>query len=237
MQILIDSHTHTYASGHAYNTLYEQITKAKQIGLKAICNTDHAEKMPGASSWVHFGNLRALPKEYEGIKIYKGVEANIINEQGDIDVKEIILDRLDFCIASLHDIVVHFDNKEQVTNAILNAMENKYINVIGHLCDPTFPFDLEKVAKKASETNTAIEVNNTSLNPNCYRFDKENTIINFLELCKKYNVRITTGSDSHFLDTLGDLTYAVDILNQVGYPEELVLNTNIHRFEQYFDIK
>lgn len=48
MDIVIDSHTHTIASGHAYSTILENALSAKNKGLKLLCTTDHAPEMPGA---------------------------------------------------------------------------------------------------------------------------------------------------------------------------------------------
>lgn len=42
MDIVVDSHTHTIASGHAYSTILENALAAKNKGLKLLCTTDHA---------------------------------------------------------------------------------------------------------------------------------------------------------------------------------------------------
>ncbi len=48
MKIVIDTHTHTIASGHAYSTVLENALAAKNKGLELLCITDHAPEMPGA---------------------------------------------------------------------------------------------------------------------------------------------------------------------------------------------
>ena len=45
MLAVIDTHTHTYLSGHAYSTIFENITVAAQKGLQGIVNTDHSPAM------------------------------------------------------------------------------------------------------------------------------------------------------------------------------------------------
>jgi len=47
MNLLLDTHTHTVASGHAYGTIMENAKEASKKGLKLICMTDHGPKMPG----------------------------------------------------------------------------------------------------------------------------------------------------------------------------------------------
>lgn len=48
MQIEVDSHTHTVASGHAYSTLTENAAAAAAQGIKLLAVTDHGPQMPGA---------------------------------------------------------------------------------------------------------------------------------------------------------------------------------------------
>lgn len=43
---VLDLHTHTYASGHAYNTMNEMAYAAKEKGLQLLGITDHAPAMP-----------------------------------------------------------------------------------------------------------------------------------------------------------------------------------------------
>ena len=42
-----DTHTHTIASGHAYNTIMEMVQAAAAKGLKALAITDHTKGVPG----------------------------------------------------------------------------------------------------------------------------------------------------------------------------------------------
>lgn len=237
MKFFIDTHTHTLASGHAYCTTLEYIKTAKEQGVRGIAITDHAPLMPGSCGYVHFSNLHIMPKEIDGVRVYTGVELNILNENGDVDLDDYILKRLDVVMASCHNIVSSIGDKDQITNALVNVMDNKYVRVIGHLCDPQFPFDLEKVVLKAKETNTALEVNNSSLNPTSYRFDKERNIIKLLELCKEHKVFITLGSDSHFVDSLCDFSNIYDIIEETKFPRELIVNKDLDTLETFFGIK
>ena len=44
---LLDLHTHTTASGHAYNSLYEMARSASERGMRVFGCSDHAPAMPG----------------------------------------------------------------------------------------------------------------------------------------------------------------------------------------------
>ena len=64
MKFLFDAHTHTIASGHAYNTLYEMIQRGADIGLELIGITEHAPAMPGTCGEFSFRNLHAIARHY-----------------------------------------------------------------------------------------------------------------------------------------------------------------------------
>ena len=86
MKILLDTHTHTLASTHAYSTVLEMAKYASEAGMEAIAITDHAPAIPdGAHPW-HFQNLKAIPREIYGVKILYGAEVNILDLEGNIDL-------------------------------------------------------------------------------------------------------------------------------------------------------
>lgn len=53
MNYVLDTHTHTVSSGHAYSTLREMIQAAAAKGLEAIALTDHAMALPGSCHEFH----------------------------------------------------------------------------------------------------------------------------------------------------------------------------------------
>ncbi|MGI6120647.1 MAG: PHP domain-containing protein, partial [Desulfosporosinus sp.] len=85
MDIKVDLHTHTVASGHAYSTISENAQAALRKGIKLLGMTDHGPSMPGTPHLYHFGNLSILPEELYGVRILPGVEANITNHEGELD--------------------------------------------------------------------------------------------------------------------------------------------------------
>ena len=95
MKILLDTHTHTLASTHAYSTVLEMAKYASEAGMEAIAITDHAPAIPdGAHPW-HFQNLKAIPREIYGVKILYGAEVNILDLEGNIDLADEVLEKLD----------------------------------------------------------------------------------------------------------------------------------------------
>ena len=101
MRYEADTHSHTIASGHAYNTIMEMAQAAAAKGLKMLAITDHTHGVPEAAPEAYFGNYKIIPREVCGIRLLMGAEVNIYND-GSIDMSEKILRRMEIVIASLH---------------------------------------------------------------------------------------------------------------------------------------
>lgn len=64
MNYVLDTHTHTIASGHAYNTMTEMMQAAVDKDLELLCITDHAPEMPGGPHLFYFSNSDMIDREY-----------------------------------------------------------------------------------------------------------------------------------------------------------------------------
>ena len=60
MKNVLDVHTHTIASGHAYNTIMEMAKAASEKGMELIGITEHEPAMPGTCHEFYFLNLKVL---------------------------------------------------------------------------------------------------------------------------------------------------------------------------------
>lgn len=229
MKILMDLHTHTVASGHAFSTLKENIEQAQAVGLKVFGTSDHAMAMPGASHKFLLANYRVVPQELDGLRILCGVEANIMDFDGNIDLDEYLLKRMDYVIASLHPVCMKPGTREQNTQAVIRAMDNPYVGIIGHPDDDRFPLDLEAIVKAAVEKKVALEVNNSSLDPRAARQGGKKNIAQLLQLAKKYKAHIILGTDSHICYQVGNFDEAVKMLEEAQFPEELVINCDLDK--------
>ena len=92
---LLDLHTHTTASGHAYNSLYEMVHSASAKGLSLFGCSDHAPAMPGSCHSFHFINFKVLPRTLYGVRLMMGVELNIMDYGGTVDLEQSVLEPLD----------------------------------------------------------------------------------------------------------------------------------------------
>ncbi len=232
MFLEVETHCHTIASGHAYSTLEEVVAQAKKKGMKAVTFTEHAPAMPGGPNIYHIINQQVIPEEIDGVRIYKGVEANIMDYEGNLDIEDEVLERLDLVIASLHGICIEPGTEEENTNALIKAMENGHVDIIGHPGNPQFPVDIEKVVKKAVETGTLIEINNSS-----FLSSRKGSCENcreFADMCNKLGAKIACGSDAHISFDVGRCDRSQEVLESVGFNKDLIVNLNFERFKKYF---
>lgn len=238
MNFLVDTHTHTVASGHAYNTLFENLKEASEKGMKVVACTDHGPSMPGASHEWYFSNFRVLPREIYGVTLLKGCEANIMDYEGNLDITDRIQRSLDIIIASLHDACIVPGSREENTSAIINAMKNPNVDIIGHCGNPLFPIYEEEVVKKAKEYNVLIEINNSSLQKQGgSRKGSSEICKKVAKLCKSCGVQIVIGSDAHCCFQIGDFKDAHGLLTEVEMPEELIINTDPGKVLSYLKNK
>ena len=230
MKIEIDTHSHTLVSGHAYNTLREMAHMAAEKGLKGLAVTEHAPEMPGSTGVYYFQNLRVVPREMYGIRLLLGVELNIMDEEGTIDLPDHVVAGLDISIASIHTPCFAGERtKEAVTGAYVNAMKNDCVDIIGHPDDGRFPTDYEQLVKAAKETGTLLEVNNTSLSPKGFRQNTKGNVKEMLEYCKAYKAMVVLGTDAHVDVAVGEYQYAREILEETDFPWDLVANTSLEK--------
>ena len=231
LRFVLDAHTHSLSCGHAYSTVTENARQAAQIGLSCIAFTDHGPAMPHTASDWFFGNLRMIPRQVEGVEILTGVELNILDTDGKIDLPQSMIERLAVVIASLHGPCIRPGSARENTQALIRAMENPAIKIIGHPCDPHYPLELEALVDAAARTGTFLEVNNHSLEPGSGRDGGDRDVLRMLELCKAARHPVVLGSDAHFHTAVGDFALAEGLLAQAGLPDELVLNIDIKRFK------
>lgn len=233
MQYLLDVHTHTIASGHAYNTMNEMIRSAADNGLKLLGISEHAPAMPGSCQETYFYNIHVIPAEKYGVRVLIGAEVNIMDLQGSIDLREYPLNHLDYGIASMHTLCLKSGTREQNTYAYCKVMENPYIQIIGHPDDGRYPVDYKTLVQEARQHHVLLELNNSSLRPDSFRPGTRENDRKMLEYCMEYETPILLGSDAHVEEDVGNFCYADQLLKEVHFPEHLIANTSIELLLSY----
>ncbi len=230
-----DMHCHSLASSHAYSTVNEMAAAAKEAGLKAFALTDHAPAMPDSPHIWHFNNLPVIPQQIDGVTVLRGVEANIMNFDGEIDMKGSDLDDIQWVVASCHLPVMKVGSREENTAAYINAMKNNpSIDVIGHCTTMRYPVDFEKIAKACREYGVFAELNESSVQ---FKRSPEENCIELLNACKKYETNILVDTDCHYAGIIGRTDYAQKIIEAVDFPEKLIFNKNAEKVLEYVSKK
>ncbi|MEE1085712.1 MAG: phosphatase [Schaedlerella sp.] len=236
MKFIADTHTHSLASGHAYSTIREMASAAADKGLKMLALTEHAPELPGTCGLYYFMNFDVIPRKLYGVEMLFGAEVNIMNPEGKLDLPHKVYQDLDIVIASIHPPCYGMGHSiEENTQAYVNVMKNPYVNIIGHPDDGRFPVDYEVLVKTAKETGTLLELNNSSLRPASFREGGRENMKIMLDLCKKYEVMVTTGSDAHVDADVGRFCYVQEMLDFCNFPEELIVTTDIEKLKLYLN--
>ncbi|MGL5107717.1 MAG: phosphatase [Vibrio ordalii] len=236
MNLVVDTHTHTYASGHAYSTLIENARSAKENGLAMFCTTDHAQSMPGAPHYWFFSNQRILPRFLEGVAIIRGIESNIMNRAGEIDVHPSVDQNLDWVIASFHEPVFQPADKAAHTEALINVIRGGRVDALGHLGNPNFDFDFDEVIACAAQYHVAIEINNSTLKGHS-RVGSVDRCYQIAKVAKAHGAYVTTGSDAHFCQDIGQLQLASELLENVGIAAEKVITHSVEQFLAFLALR
>lgn len=230
--IELDAHTHTLASGHAYSTINEMAYSAAQKGLKLLGITEHTHSIPGTCDDFYFGNLNVVPRELCGVQLMLGAELNILDYNGTIDLPVRYMEKLDHRIASIHGQCYTFGDMEQNTAAVIGAIRNPYVDIIGHPDDSNCPLDYEKVVRAAAEHHVLLEINNNSLRAVWRRGVFENSCT-ILKLCKKYDIPVICDSDAHFMTDVGNMDHVSPVFDAVDFPEELIISCSAEKFNAF----
>ena len=219
-----DLHIHTINSGHALSTLNEIVNNAKIKWLRIIGISDHGSHMEGAPHEGYFEISSIFPREEFGIKIFFGVEANILNVDGDLDVSQKTLSTLNYISAGLHFKTPYLKSSYvDNTNAILNSICKNYINILTHPLRSDFDCDLSEIAYNASKNHVLIELNNnvfSSINDEMLlRYKKAISII------RENGGKVILGSDAHYAPMIGNFDWIKLYSRQLHLTEEVIINS------------
>jgi len=201
MNLKEDYHIHTNYNDHADSnlTVKNVVKEAERKGLEIIALTEHVRE---SSKWIpNYLNEISNYKEKTKVKVISGFEAKILSD-GNIDCREEIA-RDYFIIASFH---TKYYDKAIWINALKKVIENKYVNVIGHLA-PESSFhinteEIEEFAKLLSKHDKIVEVNAK------YKRPPEDWVKIFI----KRGVKFHLGSDAHSLSEIGNYASIIKLI-------------------------
>ena len=220
-----DLHMHTVASD-GRNTVEELAAAARERGLEYICITDHSKSSAIARGLSidgmrqHIRDTRAAAGRITGTQVWIGTEVDILAD-GSLDYPDDLLAELDFVVASIHSGMG--TDQEVNTRRTLAAIENPYVNCIGH---PTgrlingreaMPIDIQAISQAAARTGTSLEIN-----ANNYRLDLKDQ---HARLARDLGAQLVISTDAHKIDQLDQMRFGVTTARRAGLRKGDVLNT------------
>jgi len=219
-----DFHIHsTWSDGTA--TIEEIARRGEKMGYSFVGIADHSKSLKVANGLSEekllkkIDEIRKLQEKFD-IRILAGAECDI-KPDGTLDYSNNILKELDFAYAAIHS-RFRMERKE-MTERIVKAMENEYINILAHPTvrligrrDP-IDIDMERIFEAAKETNTFLEINAF---PD--RLDLNDI---HAKAAKESGVKIAIGTDSHSLDHMRFMRFGIATARRGWLEREDVLNT------------
>ncbi len=201
MNLKEDYHIHTNYNDHSPSnlTVKNVVMEAERKGLEIIAITEHVRE---TSKWIP-SYLIDISNYIQktNVKVIPGFEAKILSD-GNIDCREEIA-RDYFIIASFH---TKYHDKAIWINALTKAIENKYVNVIGHLSpENSFKIDskeIEEFAELLIKHGKIVEINAK------YQMPPESWIKIFI----KRGVKFHLGSDAHSLNEIGNYESIIKLI-------------------------
>lgn len=219
-----DLHMHTTASdGQA--SIEAMAQAAKERGYSFIAITDHSKSQAIANGLSierllkHIEAIHKADAKMKGIRILAGCEVDILAD-GTMDYEDAILKELDIVIASPH--VALKQDEKKATDRIRRAIENRYVNIIGH---PTgrligqregLPLDFNKLFTIAAQAGVAMEIN--SGYPRLDLNDQN------ARAAINAGVMLTIDTDAHSIQGLSGIHWGIGVARRAWVQKENVIN-------------
>ena len=220
-----DLHVHSlWSDGQA--SISDIVRASEKIGYEYVVISDHTVGL-GIANGLDEKELEARQKEIETvqkahpqIKILSSVEVNI-KANGDLDIKDWMLEKLDIVTASVH--TSFYQEKSVMTDRVIKAISHPDVDIIGHpsgrIIGQREPYEVDwpKVFRACSEKKTALEI---SAFPN--RLDLTDVLCHE---AKKYGVKFAISTDAHQLHHLNLMRFGVSVARRGWLTKEDIINT------------
>ncbi len=237
-----DLHCHCSWDG-GENSILEMAQKAREMGYEYLGISDHT-KFLKIESGLNEKQLSEQRKEIDKINsepapemvrgkprtpnseprtpfvILQGAETNILNN-GSIDIDDKALKKLDYAIAGIHS---NFKmSKDEMTERIIKAMKNPFINIISH---PTgrlikrreeYKVNFEKILRAAQEFHVFLEINSSP-----QRLDLSDY---YIKRCNEEGVLMVINTDAHHKNQMKCLELGVAQARRGWTEKQNIINT------------
>jgi putative hydrolase len=226
----VDFHVHTLYSHCGIHTHLELLAEAARIGIKIMAITDHGPAIGGRVNSVFYDRFN---NPYSQVKLLKGIESNLADADGGIDVPRHLLKYMDIVLLGIHPNTPAKLGVDEYTRRICAAMRsNRCVDIITHPNDPNFPVDFVALAECAAECGMALELNNSKT---LHKRTTPEITTCLVKACVRCGCRIAINSDTHAITELGRDEAVIPYLAQCSVPEELVLTRDVETALNFID--
>lgn len=221
-----DLHMHTTWSDGKFS-IKEMAVAAKARGLSHIVITDHSRSL-GIANGLSIERLLAQQEEVRQVDAMMGDDFKVlhgnemdIKADGTLDYPDEVLAQLDFVIASVH--VGLRQDRDQITERVLNAIKNPHVDMIGHPRGRLIPeregsdLDMDAIMAAAVEHDTALEIN---ANPRRLDLDESHA-----RRAQELGVKLAINTDAHDIDNLELMHFGVSNARRGWITPTSVINT------------
>ena len=260
LQNRCDVHTHTLFSRHAYSTVREDVLAARDAGLELLGVTDHFSDMlyPSADlthadvrDYQYFVNSVIWPRVWEGVRVLHGAEADVRTLEGRLFGQDVMLERdlvgipldgtgslYDHVVASCDYVIASVHYREfardatvaQGTEMYLGALAQPKVLVLGHTGRAGVPFDVSELVGEAARQHKLVEINSHSLEARRREGRTWKTCRKIAETCAELGCQIVISSDAHICCDVGSVSAALEMLDEIHFPQELVATRSAEAF-------
>ena len=230
--LIADLHMHSIMSGHAFGTIRELAQDAAKRNMQLIGVTEHGPSIPGTCDPIYFWNFIDAPRELYGVEMLYGSEMNVL-AGGKVDLSGKALSGLDYGVVGIHGLCYENEGVLGNTRNVIGCMQCPKVRFVSHPDDNQFPLDYVALVQAAKELDVALEVNNASLRKTWLRPGSYENYRQLLPLCAENGVKIVVNSDSHDPCTVGDFALAQALLEELDFPDELILNNDVQKLKAF----
>ena len=217
-------HAHSTSSDGAHS-IEQMAAAAAERGYEYTGISDHSQSLKiarGVSTeelWAQIKYIDRLNERLTGIRVLKSSEVDILAD-GSLDYPDDLLRELDYTVCSIHS---RFGlNREQQTERILRAMDNRYFNILGHatgrllLKRPGYEVDMDRLIAHAKASGCFFEINSSA--------DRLDLPAKYARAAREAGVKIAVTTDAHSTREFGTIERGIDQARRAGLEPSAVLN-------------
>ncbi|MFA4885256.1 MAG: DNA polymerase/3'-5' exonuclease PolX [Desulfotomaculaceae bacterium] len=220
-----DLHMHTVWSD-GICTIEQVAARARAKGYEYIALTDHSQSLKIARGLSlerlkeQHREIRSLNEKTDDIRLLTGIEVDIL-PRGGLDCPDEILEEVDLVVASVHS--AFKQDRETMTARIISAVENKNVDIIGHLTGRLiaqregYAVDVERVLEAAASCGTILEINSS---PDRLDLNDLNA-----RRAGDMGIKMAVNTDAHDLKRMEEMIYGVSVARRAWLEPDDVVNT------------